>query len=632
MFLKGHNYLLVLVGCAFLLGAQGDFPDFSMPEYEDVIRSETFEVEIPEVIDVPRVSAREQAPSLIGDDGPQKLPITEVIIEGVVPFPEKSITREQIQAVIDRELVEQRATDTDENGFTRRDLLEIGAVLREITDRPGNPDMEDLQSITDLVLEQEAKRTWITIEQLDAIALAVTEYYRERGFILATAFIPEQEVQDGVIRLNVLEGRLGDVAVRNQEIFAPDTLKAAFSGELGNPVTEEQVEGALRRINDLPGVRVRGSFSPGDNVGETRLAISVLEEKQWSSNVLLDNHGSETTGETRLYATTEWNNVLNKGHRLLLGILRSEGPDSSVFGQAEYEVPVTRNRRGSLTFSASTNEFSVNRLANLPEIVGETDNLGLAFDYQVIRSRTRNLALHAGYTQKDVIFQVGALTTLSTDEKIENFMVAADYTQLWDDRQLLLNGRFGFDQGHVINGEQRGQSSDFTKVLLTTNLLKRFSFDNWLTKNATSINFVAKLNAQYTEKFLSSVEQFSLGGPTGVRAFGVSDVSVDSGAYAGFEMHFDLPVDITDVFNLPFDPIRPYVFYDYAYGVSRGLAGAQDFDAKISGWGTGFRLNWPGVGLANIVFARPSNATYQDDFLEAQGKSRFYIDVVYQIR
>jgi len=252
--------------------------------------------------------------------------------------------------------------------------------------------------------------------------------------------------------------------------------------------------------------------------------------------------------------------------------------------------------------------------------------------YQVTRSRTNNLALHAGYTFKDVVFQVGELTTLSTDEQIETFNVAADYTRLWDERQLLLSGRLAFDQGHIISGEARGQSTDFTKILLNANLLKRFSVPNWVTKNESFFNFVMKLNSQYTEKFLSSVEQFSLGGPNGVRAFGVSDVSVDSGVYAGFEMYFDLPVDITDSFNLPLDPIRPYVFYDYAYGVSRGLEGAQDFDAQIRGWGAGFRLNWPGVGTANVVFARPKHATYQEDFLEEQGESRFYVDVIYQIR
>ena len=609
------------------MGAAGDFPEFQMQEYEEALIEEKYFFEEPDIIGVPKVAER-----LYGEGELSRFPVVGIVIEGVVPFPGKGITQQQIQALIDAEFQSQQATSLDENGFTARDLDDIGGFLREILDRPGNPDQEDLEAMVKLVNQVEFERGWITIEQLDAIALAVTEYYRENGFILATAFVPEQEVADGIIRLNVLEGRLGDVAVANQLIFDPQTIKAAFDNELGEPVTEERIEGALRRINDLPGVRVRGSFSPGDNVGETRLTLGVLDEKAWSSSILIDNHGSETTGETRLYASTEWNNLMNKGHRLVAGVLRTEGPDSSLYGQLSYEMPFTKDRRGTVTATVSTNEFTVNRLANLPEIIGETDNYGIGINYQLIRGRTLNLALNAGYLQKDVLFQVGTLVSLSTEEKIETVSVAADYTQLWDDQQLLLTGRFGVDQGHMIEGEARGQSVDFTKILLSTNVLKRFSIDNWLTKNESYFNFVFKLNAQYTEKFLSSVEQFSLGGPNAVRSLGVSDVSVDSGVYVGTELFFDLPYDITGKFNLPIDPIRPYVFYDYGYGVARGLLSSKDFDAKVQGWGAGFRINWPGKLTANVVFATPKSTSYEADFLEEEGESRFYVDMIYQIR
>lgn len=622
-----YRFAFVILLGPLLMGASADFPKFQMEEYEEALIEEQYFFEAPDLIPVPTVSKR-----LYGEGELDRFPVVGIVIEGVVPYPNKGISQDQIQALIDARFQEEQATSLDENGFTRRDLDDIGQFLREIIDRPGNPDQEDLESMVKLVNQVEFERGWITIEQLDAIALSVTEYYRESGFILATAFVPEQEVSDGIIRLNVLEGRLGDVAVANELIFSPKTIKAAFNHELGEPVTEERIEGALRRINDLPGVRVRGSFSPGDNVGETRLTLGVLQEKAWSSSILMDNHGSETTGETRLFATTEWNNLLGRGHRIIAGVLRSEGPDSSVYGQVEYELPFTADRRGTMRATLSTNKFSVNRLANLPEIVGETDNFGLAMSYKVIRSRTQNLTLGLGYTQKDVLFQVGNLTTLSTDEKIETFSVAADYTQLWDDRQLLLTGRFGFDQGHMMNGEARGQSTDFTKVVLNANLLKRFSVGNWLTKNESFFNFVVKLNSQYTEKFLSSVEQFSLGGPNAVRAFGVSDVSVDSGMYVGAELFFDMPYDVAGLTRLPIDPIRPYVFYDYGYGVARGLEGARDFDAQIKGYGAGFRLNWPGKLQANVVFARPKSATYEDNFLEGEGDSRFFVDVVYTIR
>ncbi|MBD3648535.1 MAG: ShlB/FhaC/HecB family hemolysin secretion/activation protein [Pseudomonadales bacterium] len=599
-----------------------------MEEFEQALEREDFyeKFEIPETVDIPEVSERDY-----DAETPQKLPVEGVVIEGVVPYPEHGITQDEIQALIDRKFREERAIELDINGFTERDLREIGARLRAIADRGYTADMEDMNEIVQLMQEQEVKRGWLTIEQLDSIALSVTEYYRENGFILATAFIPEQEVSDGIIRLNVLEGRLGEVTVSDNEIFSENTIARAFNGELGEPVTEERIESALRRINDLPGIRVRGSFSPGENVGETSLNLGVLDEKAWTSSVLMDNHGAEATGEARLFATTEWLNIRNKGHRLLLGALRSEGPDSATYGLAEYELPVTRDGRGKVRASISSNEFAVASLGTLEDIVGETNNFGVLGNYQFVRGRTLNVSAQLGYTQKDVLFTVADLISLSTDQKIEVLSVASDYTQLWDEQQLLLSGRFGIDQGHIISGEALDQSVDFTKLLLNANLLKRFSFDNWLTKDQSFVNFVAKLNGQYSEQFLSSVEQFSLGGPNAVRAFGVSDVSVDSGIYAGFELFFDLPVDPMQVLKIPLEPLRPFVFFDYGYGVARTAGGTANLDAVLKGYGMGVRINWQDKIIGNLIFATPKSAKYEESFSDAQGESRIYFDVIYQV-
>ena len=330
-----------------------------------------------------------------------------------------------------------------------------------------------------------------------------------------------------------------------------------------------------------------------------------------------------------MFATTEWLNLWDKGHRYVLGLLRSEGPDSTTYGVTEYELPVTQDGRGTVKASISRNEFSVTRLATLPEITGETDNYSLTGSYDWVRGRTLNFKTSASYTQKDVLFQVGELASLSTDQVIENFAVFAEYTQLWDEQLLLVTGRFGIDQGHMISGEVRDQSTDFTKLLMNANVLKRFSIqENWLTKNRSDFNFVAKMNAQYAEKFLSSVEQFSLGGPNAVRAFGVSDVSVDSGVYMGFELYFDLP--FLPVERIGLDPLKPYIFYDYAYGVSRGLT-TSDRDATVKGYGMGIRLNWAEKVEANLILATPSSAFYEDNFLTSEGESRFFLDVTYKV-
>ena len=634
---------ILLLLALLLCSAAAEFPDvkpgqfdpfsdkpFRMDEFDRAKKDTSDEVEREPFKKLPKVADREYT----RDEKEVRLPIEKIIIEGVIPHPDLEITQELIQQAINSQLVEEIGRDRDINGFTRRDLEDIGGYIRGILDRGGirgGVDRNDIVDLLQRVQQWEEEETWITLEQLDSIALMVTEYYRERGFILATAFIPEQEVTNGEIRMNVLEGRLGDVIVSNHEIFDPKVISAAFNNEIGKPVTEERVESALRRINDLPGVQVRGSFSPGNNVGETRLNLGVLAEKTRSSTILFDNHGSEATGATRLFATTEWLNFLNKGHRLQVGVLRSEGPDSSVYGLIEYEMPILNDGRGKFKVSASTNEFSVAASNTIPEIIGETDNYSLTSTYQFVRSRTFNLSSEAAYTYKDVLFSVGGISSLSTDQQIGVFSFASSFTQLWDEQLLLLSGRVGIEQGQLYSGELQDQSTNFTKTLVTMNLLKRFSVENWLTKKTSAYNLVFKTNIQYAEKFLPSVEQFSLGGPTAVRAFNVSDVSVDSGVYAGMELFFDLPIDVVSKLKLPLEPIKPFLFYDYAYGVARRPGGGDDKDGVLKGYGFGFRLSWSEKATANLIFATLRSAKFEDNFSEAEGKSRVFFDVNYKV-
>jgi len=618
----------LLAAIFFCMGAVDEFPEIEEEPIEEALDEEDyFEEEISYEFDIPKVSERPY-----GAEELDRLPVEGIVIRGVVPHPENNITQEEIQAVIDQAFEQQRDIELDDNGFTRRDLQDIGRFLREIKDRGDDPDLEDLQDLMDRLNTLELQMGYITIEQLDEIALEATNYYRTHGFILATAFIPEQEVTDGIVYIDVLEGRLGNVTVSNNEVFSNDTISMAFGPELGKSVTEESIESALRRINSVPGLRVRGSFSPGQNTGETSLNLGVLDERSWVANVLLDNHGSETTGEHRLFATTQWLNIGGRGHKLLVGALMTEGPADSTNGLMEYEMPVTKNGRGKVKANINSNQFAVAGFSNLGDIIGETVSYSLTGSYQFLLSRTRNLSAELSYAQKDVLFTVGGLSTLSTDQVIETYSLSANYTQLWDEQLLLLNGRMGIDVGHIISGEANNQSVNFTKILFTTNILKRFEQYNWLTKKTNAFNFVVNVSGQYTDYFLPSVEQFSLGGPTAVRGFGSSDVSADSGIYIGFDLFFNLPFDVKSVLKLPVDTVKPFVFYDYAYGVAMATGtGGSNRDAEIKGYGFGMRVGMFEKVTANLIFAKPHSHHYENVNLDAFGSSRWYVDFTYQI-
>ncbi len=127
------------------------------------------------------------------------------------------------------------------------------------------------------------------------------------------------------------------------------------------------------------------------------------------------------------------------------------------------------------------------------------------------------------------------------------------------------------------------------------------------------------------------MEQFSLGGANAVRAFGVSDVSVDSGIYAGFELFLE-PIDLFSKLKLKLGPVKPFLFFDYAYGVSHTPDGSQSSDSQIKAYGFGLKLNWANGGLINFIFATPRSSSYEHGIADAEGQSRIYFDVVYKFR
>ncbi|MCP4488283.1 MAG: ShlB/FhaC/HecB family hemolysin secretion/activation protein, partial [Gammaproteobacteria bacterium] len=49
--------------------------------------------------------------------------------------------------------------------------------------------------------------------QIETVADRITQFYRQRGFHLAKAYIPKQEARDGVVTLALLLGSLGEVEV-----------------------------------------------------------------------------------------------------------------------------------------------------------------------------------------------------------------------------------------------------------------------------------------------------------------------------------------------------------------------------------------------------------------------------------
>jgi len=114
---------------------------------------------------------------------------------------------------------------------------------------------------------------------------------QRRGLFLAQVYVPEQTLSDGVVTLQVLEGRIGAVKVEVEPgvRIAPERLDRIVATLRGNPVAErELIERALFTLGDLRGIAVSTALTPGDKIGYADLVVNVSKGADLATTIDFD--------------------------------------------------------------------------------------------------------------------------------------------------------------------------------------------------------------------------------------------------------------------------------------------------------------------------------------------------------
>ena len=188
----------------------------------------------------------------------ERLFVARFVLEGAQDHPEQGITQADLAELVESLRREHLGlVDVDDNGFTEAERQRISDVMRSLVDAK-NPDkhMAELEKLIESLRKQRLRRlAGMTIGQIQEVAAAVTERYRSAGFILAQAIIPAQEVDDGVVKVEIFEGKLGAVTFQGNEMYADAVLAAPFKELIDSPVSAAGIESAILTTSDYPGAR-----------------------------------------------------------------------------------------------------------------------------------------------------------------------------------------------------------------------------------------------------------------------------------------------------------------------------------------------------------------------------------------
>ena len=121
----------------------------------------------------------------------------------------------------------------------------------------------------------------LTLAEIDGLAARITALYRERGYILARAYVPAQDVRDGTVEIAVVEGRVGKVDIRGLRHYNADFVRRYVEPPPPGRVFESAAfERGLLNLNDLPGLSVKSTLRPGDEPGTTDIVLDADKDRR----------------------------------------------------------------------------------------------------------------------------------------------------------------------------------------------------------------------------------------------------------------------------------------------------------------------------------------------------------------
>lgn len=430
----------------------------------------------------------------------------------------------------------------------------------------------------------------LNLYQLNVAADAITEYYRDRGYTLARAVIPPQKVEDGVVTVAVVEGRLGKVLFSGNKRYSEATLRRHTPNlREGELLTTDRLERSLLLLNDMPGLKVRSTLSPGADFGSSDVLVKV-EEKPFNLNVLVDNAGRKETGEYRADVSLDVNNPLGYGDLLNLRALVTEN-GLLKYQKIGYSLPVNDD---GLRLAASYSDVHYD-VAGAFAALGmsgraTTGEIGLLYPLQ--RSRGRNEMLSLGYRET---------TTSQSVLGVESPSI----------RLPLLVGGY---QGSTI-GEDASITNTFLQlasnfkrnssgVLQDAELLRVEGDVNYLLPLNRQWDMYLRLNAVWSHDRLPDSERMSIGGPGSVRSYRAAEIRGDSGWQGTMEARRN--------FSIVGRPAQVSAFFDAGRAIYK-FPGFADGWQDISAVGLGFTAYPAGQSMIKVEVATPVSSLEASD-------------------
>lgn len=466
------------------------------------------------------------------------------------------------------------------------------------------------------------KQTNLKIEQLQEIVNKINALYLKKGYITARAFLPAQTVENGIVKIELVEGRVGDVTITGNRWTKTKYIEDRLGLKKGDIFNIQQYEQDLmifNRYNDT--VELTTTLAPGQReMGTTDIEVQTHERLPFHLTALMDNSGRTTIGKYRGGLMLQNDSLFGYRDKLMLGAYANK---YSVTPFADYNIPVNK-KDGRIGFNFSS---SNSKIGHGP--------------YRIfnIKSRSQNYSLY--YSQplyRKPWTELMSITSISYKRAVTKFDGHDLYKNEVTTAQTGLNFRYDTKRGIWYLNQNVSFSfpifdKDSKYLKLDGGILRLHDFGH---------GFVGTLRGNYqvipNKRVVPYIDQMIAGGATTVRGYSEGLLIGRSGYILSSELMFPLGPrtiksrkDKEKVIPFTGNYLKGFVFADHAgifpyKGTGLGSEGYNQNDFLMS-LGFGFRINLPGSASLRIAWGFP---VMRNNHEEVNKCGRFHIELSLQ--
>jgi hemolysin activation/secretion protein len=459
------------------------------------------------------------------------------------------------------------------------------------------------------------------------VAQEITKKYRVEGYILSKAIIPEQNIEDGIVKVQIIEGFIDNIEVKGSKFIEKLLNKQSILDS--KPLKADVLERALLNLRDIPGVKLSSVLRPSASIGASHLIINI-ENTSHSGGVKLDNHGTKFMGPLRTTIDLSLNSPFNGGeHISFTGMLMSDKANQknkelkSYNIDSSFPIGIDGTRFG---ISHSHSVVNPGHTMKDLEVESTNNNWSLSLSHPIIRSRVQSLKVQMGFDYKNLYTDL--LGSEYSKDRIRSFNtnVIYDYADNLGGSNLI---SFKVDKGLDSDSATQKNSLLSTKpeaspsyTKFSGRLARDQSFSKWCDSDlCNKFSLFASTNWQFSDEPLFSSEEFSVGGRVFGKAYDLGEITGDKGIAANIELHYK---DASGLFNYDL-----YSFLDFGTIRNVDIAdkGTDNEKQTIRSFGIGVVAdykNWDfSLEIAKPLTDKPNTQDDKDPRVFAQVGYKF---------